>query len=93
MPHQELTAKRVRGAVSVALGACRAEPGPVEEFRAFKRNTRWYGEHWLRSGARHEAEHFVVAARLDKWIARVEAAGSAVLDKLRALVLAEPGVG
>jgi hypothetical protein len=56
---------------------------PVAEFRAFKRNTRWYAEHWLRRGAAHPQEHWVISERLDPWRRRVTEAG------LREALLAE----
>jgi len=40
----------------------------------------------------HPEAHHIIVARLTPWIARVTAAGAEILDKLRALVLAEPGV-
>jgi hypothetical protein len=52
------------------------EPSPIAEFRAMPRNTRWYAEYRLRTGARHPTEHFVIAARLDAWAKRVEEAGA-----------------
>jgi hypothetical protein len=62
---------------------------PVEEFRAFKKNSRWYAEHWLRSGTRHEAEHFIITARLDAWCQRVGEAGPAGRAKLLAEISPE----
>jgi hypothetical protein len=45
---------------------------PRTELRHFPRNTRLYAEHWLRTGTRHPEEHWVIAAKLDGWAARVD---------------------
>jgi hypothetical protein len=56
---------------------------PRAEFERFPRNTRLYAEHWLRTGGtRHPSEHFVIAAKLDAWVAKVG-------TKLREELLAE----
>jgi hypothetical protein len=47
---------------------------PGTEFSRFPRNTRLYAEHWLRTGTRHPNEHFVIAAKLDGWVSRVDPA-------------------
>ena len=65
--------------------------GPVEEFHSLKVNTRAHAVFWLLHGALHPEIHHVIRANVEPWIARVEAAGREVLDKLRALVLAELG--
>jgi len=65
---------------------------PVAEFEGFLKNSRAHAAFWLQHGNLHAEAHHIIVARLTPWIARVRAAGGEVLDKLRALVLAEPGV-
>ena len=64
---------------------------PVDEFDAFARNSHAHAAFWLQHGYLHPEAHHIILARLTPWIARVRAAGGEVLDKLRALVLAEQG--
>jgi len=65
---------------------------PVAEFNGLKPNSKAHAAYWLRTGELHPEAHHIIVARLTPWIARVRAASGEVLDKLRALVLAEPGV-
>jgi hypothetical protein len=65
---------------------------PVDEFNGFLRNSRAHAAFWLQHGYLHPEAHHIIVARLTPWIARVPAAGGEVLNKLRALALAEPGV-
>jgi len=65
---------------------------PVAEFEGFLKNSRAHAAFWLQHGYLHPEAHHIIVARLTPWIARVTAAGAEILDKLRALVLAEPGV-
>jgi hypothetical protein len=68
------------------------QPDPVAEFDAFPRNSRAHAAFWLQHGYLHPEAHHIIVARLTPWIERVTAAGAEILDKLRALVLAEPAV-
>jgi len=65
---------------------------PVDEFNTFPRNSRAHAAFWLQHGYLHPEAHHIIVARLTPWISRVTAAGTEILDKLRALVLAEPEV-
>ena len=65
---------------------------PVAEFEGFLKNSRAHAAFWLQHGYLHPEAHHIIVARLTPWIARVTAAGAEILDKLRALVLAELGV-
>jgi hypothetical protein len=47
---------------------------PRTEFQRFPHNTRLYAAHWLRTGTRHPNEHWVIAAKLDGWAARIDPA-------------------
>jgi hypothetical protein len=47
---------------------------PRAEFQAFPRNSRFYAEYWLMTGTRHPGEHWVIAAKLDDWVSRVDPA-------------------
>jgi hypothetical protein len=60
---------------------------PVAEFNGLKPNSKAHAVYWLRTGELHPEAHHIIVARLTPWIARVQAAGSAVLDKLRAQAL------
>jgi hypothetical protein len=64
---------------------------PVDEFNALKPNRKAHAVYWLTHGHIHPEAHHIIVARLTPWIARVTAAGGEILDKLRALVLAEQG--
>jgi len=64
---------------------------PVDEFNALKPNCKAHAVYWLRNGELHPEAHHIIVARLTPWIERVTAAGGEILDKLRALVLAERG--
>jgi hypothetical protein len=64
---------------------------PIVAFDAMKTNTRAHAAYWLRTGELHPEIHHVVRANVEQWIAHVEAAGAGILNKLRALVLAEQG--
>ena len=64
---------------------------PVAEFHSLKPNTRAHAAFWLLHGALHPEIHHVIRAKIEPWITRIETAGCEVLDKLRALVLAEQG--
>src|SRR5215472_9674825 len=66
---------------------------PVDEFNALKPNSKAHAVYWLRTGELHPEAHHIIVARLTPWIERVTAAGAEILDKLRALVLAEQGAG
>jgi hypothetical protein len=57
----------------------------LDEFRGLKRNTRWYAEWRLVTGAPHEAEHFRITEILDAFFVRLDAAPATV----RASLLAE----
>jgi hypothetical protein len=57
----------------------------LDEFRGLKRNTRWYCEWRLVTGAPHEAEHFRITEILDDFFARLDAAPATV----RPAILAE----
>jgi hypothetical protein len=60
---------------------------PVDEFNTFPRNSLAHAAFWLTYGYLYPDAHHIIVARLTPWIARVTAAGSEILDKLRALVL------
>jgi hypothetical protein len=64
---------------------------PVDEFNTLKPNSKAHAVYWLRTGELHPEAHHIIVARLTPWISRVTAAGAEILDKLRALVLAERG--
>jgi hypothetical protein len=65
---------------------------PVDEFDAFPKNSHAHAAFWLTHGYVHPEAHHIIVARQTPWIERGAAAGAEILDKLRALVLAEPGV-
>jgi hypothetical protein len=60
---------------------------PVDEFNTFRRNSRAHAAFWLTHGYVHPEAHHIIVARLTPWIERVTAAGTEILDKLRALAL------
>jgi len=66
---------------------------PIDEFNCLKPNSKAHAVYWLRTGELHPETHHIIVARLTPRIERVTAAGAEILDKLRALVLAEQGVG
>ena len=63
---------------------------PVDEFNCLKPNSKAHAVYWLRTGELHPEAHHIIVARLTRG-SRVTAAGAEILDKLRALVLAEQG--
>jgi hypothetical protein len=63
---------------------------PLAEFLTFRSNTRWYAEHWLRRGAAHPQEHWVISERLDPWRQRVSAAEAGLREALLAQIRPEP---
>jgi hypothetical protein len=66
------------------------QPGcPLAEFLSFPGNTRWYAEHWLRRGATHPKEHWVISERLDPWRQRVSTAEAGLREALLAEILPE----
>ena len=65
---------------------------PAEEFQSLKPNTQAHAAYRLRHGELHPEIHHVIRAKVELWIARVEAAGAEVLAKLRTLVLAAEGM-
>jgi hypothetical protein len=84
---------------SVVIGAGRAAGStakgggpscPLAEFLSFRSNTRWYAEHWLRRGAAHPQEHWVISERLDPWRRRVSAAEAGLRELLAAEIRPEP---
>jgi hypothetical protein len=56
----------------------------LTEFRRLKRNSRWYCEWQLLTGARHEPEHFAITERLDAFFTRLNAAPATVQAALLA---------
>jgi hypothetical protein len=62
---------------------------PLTEFLDFRSNTRWYAEHWLRRGAAHPQEHWVIRERLDPWRQRVSAAEAGLREALLAEIRPE----
>jgi hypothetical protein len=69
----------------------RAQPScPLAEFLSFPSNTRWYAEHWLRRGAAHPQEHWIIRERLDPWRRRVAAAEVGLHEALLAEIASEP---
>jgi hypothetical protein len=62
---------------------------PLADFHNFPRNTRWYAEHWLRRGAAHPQEHWVISERLDPWRRRVSAAEAGLREALLAEIRPE----
>jgi hypothetical protein len=68
------------------------QPDPIGEFSAFAKNSRAHAVFWLQHGHLHPEAHHIIVARLTPWIERVTAAGTEILDKLRARVLSEQGV-
>ena len=64
---------------------------PVAEFNSLKPNSKAHAVYWLRTSELHPEAHHIIVARLTPWIERVTAAGAEILDKLRALALAEQG--
>ena len=65
---------------------------PVDEFNTLKPNSKAHAVYWLRTGELHPEAHHIIVARLTPQIERVTAAGTEILEKLRARVLAEQGV-
>jgi hypothetical protein len=63
---------------------------PLSEFLNFHSNTRWYAEHWLRRGAAHPQEHWVISERLDPWRRRVSEAEAGLREALLAEIRPEP---
>jgi hypothetical protein len=73
------------GGSSMTRPAC-----PLAEFLSFRSNTRWYAEHWLRRGAVHPQEHWVISERLDPWRQRLAEAAAGLREALLAEILPEP---
>ena len=62
---------------------------PVAEFNGLKPNSKAHAAYWLRTGELHPEAHHIIVARLTPWIERVTVDEAEILDKLRALMLAE----
>src|SRR5262249_24421331 len=65
-------------------------PDLLEEFRAFKPNSRAHAIYWLRTGALHPDIHHVIRERVEPSVSRVEKAVPGIRERLLAEIPSEP---